>query len=152
MPFISVETATDTKGTIALCARANSQLQNSLSTQSLLLAVRFHQCWTRPACHASKNMHQWRWSTVTTAETHHSLLTSTIWSPSVFSKHHLMSVLGNGPLCSSATQPCSTNAGWLMNTASSFSSVYNAFMLSFALLELSRHWLKSLVAVMCTCC
>lgn len=56
---------------------------------------------------------------------------------------------GNGPLCSSATQQCNTSSGWLMGTAISFSSVYNDFMLSLALLGLSGHWGNSFLLLPC---
>jgi len=45
---MSIENTTDIKSTITLFNKANFQLQNTIfSTQSPLLAIHFHQWWTR---------------------------------------------------------------------------------------------------------
>ena len=68
-----METTTDTVSTVALFDWTNSQLQSIIFQQSQPLVMHFHHWWTRASCHACKNLHQWRWPTVTvtTAETHH---------------------------------------------------------------------------------
>ena len=60
------------KNRIALFDRASFQLQNTVFQRRL-----YHQLCIfasdeqEPACHAHKNLHQWRQPTVTTAEMHH---------------------------------------------------------------------------------
>ena len=57
--------------------------------------MHFHSNEQKPACHACKNLYQWRWPTaaVTTAETHHlTVLTSTVWSTAMFSKRQWISL------------------------------------------------------------
>ena len=95
--FIYMETTTDTKSTVTLPVRANSQLQNSFSTHSPSLAIHFHQWGTRSCMPCLSNLHQWRWSTVavTTAEMHHPsphCATFIVCSPEVFSKHQCILV------------------------------------------------------------
>ena len=68
-----METTTDTKSTVTLSCRANSQVQNTLFQlsrhHSLCIFTTDEQ---EPACHAHSNLHQQRCPTVTTAEMHHS--------------------------------------------------------------------------------
>ena len=89
-----METTTDTKSTITVFDRPDSQLQATVFQQSWL--TMHYPRKQKPAWCTHKNLHQQRLPTVaaTSIENHHPMLTvlkSTVWSPSVFNKHWWMS-------------------------------------------------------------
>ena len=72
--FTSTETTADTRNTITLFDRANSHLQSNIFQHSHyhFLCI-FNSNKQQPACCTRKNLHYWKWPTVTvaTAEMHH---------------------------------------------------------------------------------
>ena len=88
-----METTTNTKSTITLFNRTNSQLQNILFWQSPLLTVHFCSNGQEPAWCVRNTLYQRRWPTVTTPETYHSLFT-VLTSSGLYIQQALMNVSG----------------------------------------------------------